>query len=207
MFSIIGFYDKNFMVKYMYTPYTIYRNKKEWYRIITHAFLHADITHLFFNMFTFFYFGLGLEKHWFRFYFYNHASIYFCTLYIGGLLASAIPAMEKQKNNPGYSAVGASGAVSAVIFSYILINPSASLYIFFLPFPIPASIFGIVYLFYSWYMSKFGIYSRNVPEFSGRNVAHDAHLWGSIFGILFTIALKPAFLIGFYNQILAMLQR
>ncbi len=191
--SFVGFRDRNFFAKYLFNPYTINRNKKEWYRIFSHAFLHADMGHLFFNMFTFYSFGLLLEQNSFPFLFPGHGDYYYVLLYVGGIIVSAFPGFEKHKNDFGYSAVGASGAVSAVLFSAILIYPTGSLQIMFLPIPIPAVVFGILYLAYTWYMSKRG----------GDRIAHDAHLWGSLFGFVFTIILKPSLFPEFIEHIKA----
>lgn len=189
--SIFGFSDRNFFAKYMYNPYSIQRNKREWYRIFSHAFLHADYMHLLFNMFTFYSFALSLEQEVFPVIFPGRSAYYFLALYIGGIIASAIPAYEKHKDDMAYNAVGASGAVSAVMFSYILILPSSSLSLLFLPIPIPAAFFGILFLVISWYLSKRG----------GGHIAHDAHLWGGIFGFVFTAVMKPSLLLSFITQL------
>ncbi|NNM94828.1 MAG: rhomboid family intramembrane serine protease [Bacteroidia bacterium] len=189
--SFIGFGNRSFFAKYMYNPYSLQRNKKEWYRIFSHAFLHADYMHLLFNMFTFYSFGLALEQDIFPVIFTNHASYYFLVLYVGGILASAIPAYEKHKDDFSYNAVGASGAVSAVMFSYILLLPTSSLSLLFLPIPIPAAFFGILFLVISWYLSRRG----------GGHIAHDAHIWGGIFGFIFTALLKPSLLLAFFSQL------
>lgn len=114
-------------------------------------------------------------------------------LYIGGIIISSMPAFEKQKDNYGYRAIGASGAVSGVVFAVILISPRTPLNLFFIPIDIPGWIFGLCYLGYSWYMTKRG---RD-------NYAHDAHLWGSLYGFVFTLLLHPAFFPDFINQILS----
>jgi membrane associated rhomboid family serine protease len=191
IFSLIGFQDKAFFAKYMFNPYRIHSNKKEWYTIITHAFLHVDYMHLFFNMFTLFIFGREIEQNSFPAYFQSNAKWIYLILYFGAIIVSSVPAYEKHKNNPGYSAVGASGAIYAVLFSYILINPTAMLGIMFIPFPIPAFVLGILYLVYEWYMSKRG----------RTNIGHDAHLWGGLFGIVFTLILHHEFAQRFYYQI------
>ncbi len=193
--SFVGFSDKSFFAKYLYNPYSIQRNKQEWYRVFSHAFLHADFAHLLFNMFTFFSFGLALEQDIFPQIFAGHASYYFAALYIGGIIASAIPAYEKHKDDYAYSAVGASGAVSAIMFSYILILPTSSLSLLFLPIPIPAAFFGILFIIISYYLSKRG----------GGHIAHDAHLWGGIFGFVFTAILKPSLLVEFIIQLKGLL--
>lgn len=189
--SLVGFQDKNFFVKYVYHPYTVRRNKKEWYRIFTHAFLHADYTHLLFNMFSLYELGLPLERNLFPFVFKGHSEYYYTLLYIGGIMAGAFPAFEKQKDNFGYTSVGASGAVCAVAFSLILIAPASSLELLFIPVPIPAAIYGAAFLIISWYLSRRG----------GGHIAHDAHLWGSIFGFVFTVLLKLSLLPDFIEQV------
>ena len=193
LISFVGFRDRGFFTRYLYNPYAVNHNKKEWYRVFTHAFLHADTMHLFFNMFSLYLFGLILEEQLFPHLFPHHATFYFIVLYVGGIMVSSFPAFEKQKNNPGYSSVGASGAVSAIVFSFILISPGSRMGFLFLPIEIPASIFGILYLVFSWYMGRRG---RD-------NIAHDAHMWGGIFGFVFTGCLKPSLFIEFVHQLAA----
>jgi membrane associated rhomboid family serine protease len=146
--------------------------------------------HLLVNMFVLYSFGSVVE------YFYSgifglKGYLYYALLYLGGVVLSVTPAYGKHKDNPAYSAVGASGAVSAVVFASIIINPLAPLGILFIPFNVPAIIFGALYLVYSAYMT-----GKNVD-----NVGHDAHFWGAIFGILFTIAIKPVLALHFYQTI------
>jgi membrane associated rhomboid family serine protease len=194
LFSLIGFRDKAFFAKYMFNPWRVNNNKKEWYTIFTHAFLHADYMHLFFNMFTLYIFGRQVELDSYPLFFQSHARLFYILLYFGAIVVSSLPAYEKHKHNPGYSAVGASGAIYAVLFSYILINPAAMLAIMFIPVPLPAFVLGIIYLLAEWYMSKRG----------GTRIGHDAHLWGGLFGIAFTILLHPTFIQRFYFQIEAL---
>lgn len=191
--SLVGFTNRNFFAKYVYHPYTVNRNKKEWYRVFTHAFLHADYAHLFFNMFSLWALGLPLEVNIFPAIFGGKAEYYYALIYFGGIMAASFPAFEKQKNNFGYTAVGASGAVCAVIFSFILIAPDVKLSMFFIPIGIPAAIYGAAFLLISWYLSRRG----------GGHIAHDAHLWGSIFGFVFTILLKFSLLPAFIEQVKA----
>lgn len=194
IFSLIGFRDKAFFAKYMFNPWRIYNDKKEWYTVFTHAFLHADYGHLFFNMFALYSIGLPLEQDTLPAFFPEHARYFYILLYLGGIIFSSIPAYEKHKHNPGYNAIGASGAVFAVLFSFILINPTASLELLFIPVPIPAFILGILYLVAEWYMARRG----------KTNIGHDAHFWGGIFGIIFPILLHHEFIQRFYYQILAL---
>jgi membrane associated rhomboid family serine protease len=145
-------------------------------------------------MFTLYIFGHTLEVDLLPDFFHANAPWIYLILYFGAIIVSSVPAYEKHKNNPAYCAVGASGAIYAVLFSYIIINPTAMLQIMFLPIPMPAFVLGILYLVYEWYMSKRG----------RTNIGHDAHLWGGIFGIVFTISLHHEFIQRFYYQIVAL---
>jgi membrane associated rhomboid family serine protease len=194
VFSLIGFRDRAFLTKYMFNPWRVHNNKKEWYTVLTHAFLHADYSHLLFNMFALYCIGLPLEQHIFPIFFPEHARYFYLLLYFGGILVSSVPAYEKHKNDISYSAVGASGAIFAVLFSFILITPTAMMEIMFLPIPIPAFVLGILYLIAEWYMSRRG----------NSKIGHDAHFWGGIFGIVFTTALHYEFIPRFYHQIAAL---
>jgi membrane associated rhomboid family serine protease len=125
------------------------------------------------------------------YYFGLKGNLYFIILYVGGIFLSVVPSFEKHKNHSWYNAVGASGAVSSVLFSSIIFNPSMKLSLFLLPIPIPAVIFGILYLIFSAYMS------RRASD----NIGHDAHFWGAVFGAVFTIALKPSLFLDFIHQL------
>ena len=174
--SFLSFSNEKLMGDLIFYP-TAITNNNQWYRFITSGFIHADIQHLAFNMFTLYFFGkswefayveeLGVSEKW------------YVIMYLGALIASQIPSYLKNRNNYRYSSLGASGAVSAVVFSMILLMPWSTLYVFILP--VPAIIYAVLYLSYTIYMSKRG----------GSNVNHDAHLWGAIFGIVFSIALRP----------------
>jgi len=115
-------------------------------------------------------------------------------LYIGGIILSDVPTYVRHQNNPGFNSLGASGAVSAVLFSYLFINPLQKIYAFMF-FPMPGIIWGALYMAYSYYMSKRG----------GDHINHDAHLYGAIFGIIFTLAMKPELALRFYNNITSFL--
>lgn len=173
----------------MFSPSEI-SQKGQWYRFISHAFIHANWEHLIFNMLTFFFFGVFVEQA-FDYFFGNKGTILFLMEFLLAGIASSIPSYLKHKSNYSYSAVGASGAVSAILFTSILLNPLNKIYFFFIPIGIPAFIFGILYLIYSAYMSK-----RKVD-----NIGHDAHFWGAVFGIIFPLAFKFDLLYGFINII------
>jgi membrane associated rhomboid family serine protease len=116
--------------------------------------------------------------------------LYFSGLYIGGAFFSTVYDYAKQKDNIFYNAVGASGAVSAVVFSSIILYPAGRIYLFFIPIGIPSWIFGLLYLAYSAYMGKRG----------GDNIGHNAHFWGAVFGIVYTILINPAYIEMFIEQ-------
>jgi membrane associated rhomboid family serine protease len=116
---------------------------------------------------------------------------YYILLYLGGLAFSILSDLAKHKNNPYYRAVGASGAVSAVVFASILLNPLAKIYLFFIPIGIPAFIFGIIYLIYSAYMA------RN----SHGHIGHAAHFWGAVYGVIFTVIFEPRLVMGFATKV------
>jgi membrane associated rhomboid family serine protease len=163
-------------------------HNRQYYRFITYGFIHADWMHLLVNMFVLFSFGTAVENS-FQAYFSVRGPLFFLLLYFGGLAFSTLPAFSRHKNNDYYNAVGASGAVSAVLFSAIIMNPQMSIVFLFFPVPTPAWIFGILYLVYSAYMAKKGT----------DNIGHDAHFWGAVFGLVFTIALNPAFVSMFFD--------
>jgi membrane associated rhomboid family serine protease len=161
--------------------------RHQYYRFITCGFIHADFLHLLFNMVTLYFFGRGLEV------FYRGElglqSYYYPILYFTSLIASNIPSYLKRKDDYNYRSLGASGAVCAVMFAVIMIRPWETLYIYG-KLPIPAILYAVLFLAFSIYMSKRG----------GDNVNHDAHLWGAAYGVLFTIAVHPAIVSTFINE-------
>jgi len=118
--------------------------------------------------------------------------LFFILLYVGGLVMSSLYSYERNKTNIYYNSLGASGAVSAVIYAYIMLAPTAKLGIMFIPVPIPAYIFGFIYLGIEYYLSKRG----------NTGIAHDAHFWGAIYGVVLTIILRPHAVSIFLDQIL-----
>ena len=196
--SIWCFSNRELKYKLTFSPYSA-RHQKKWYNVVTHAFVHADYIHLIFNLFVLYSFGFqksafgdyGLEADFIRF-FGQFGQIWFVLLYLGGILFATVPAFYKHSDNPNYLAVGASGAVSAVLFSSIILHPFESLQFIFLPgVPIYFIIFGVLYLAYEIYMSKRG----------KDNIAHDAHFSGAIFGIIFTFVIRPESVTELIEQI------
>ena len=185
--SIPAFQNREMFAKLLFNP-SIVRTNREWYRFVTHAVLHADFIHLLMNMYVLYMFGGMVEDIFISAFGTIKGETFFFLLYFISIIASTIPSYEKHKNDFHYNAVGASGAVSAIVFSAILLNPWMSLSLMFIPIPIPAPIFGLLYLVYCWYMAKRG----------GDNIAHDVHYWGSLFGVLFTLVVLPQ---TFFNVI------
>ena len=183
--SVPAFRDHVLFEELLMRPYAV-RHDGQWYRLFTHAFVHADWGHLAVNMFVLYMFGRNVEI-LFAYITTIPTVVVYVALYIGGILFASIPGMVKHAEDPGYRAVGASGAVSAVLFSQILILPTRAVSVLFIPVELPAFLFGGLYLIYSWYMDKRG----------GDHVAHDAHFYGALFGILFTAALDPALMFRF----------
>jgi len=190
--SLWAFSNEEIMKKLQLNPYQTY-HKNQWYRLITHGFLHADWIHLLVNMLVFFSFGTAIEN---RFDILAHKGIinnhllHFFILYFGGMVIATISTLKKHKDNPNYNAIGASGAVSAVVFTYIFFSPRNSLLLMGVV-PIPAILFGVLYLIYSQYMRKR----------SGGNVNHDAHFIGAVFGFIYPILLKPSLINYFFSQL------
>ena len=149
--------------------------KKEYYRLLTYGLIHADFMHLLFNMVTLYFFGRVTES----FYTDVLGPFGFAIFYVGGLLASILPTYYKHRDDAQYYSLGASGAVSAVLFAFILFAPWSTIYIYVLP--VPAIIYAVLYVAYSIYSERQG----------GDRVNHSAHLWGAAYGVLVTILLEP----------------
>ncbi len=187
--SILALYNNDIFYRLKFNPF-LALHSKQWYRFFTYGFVHAGWMHLFINMFVLYSFGNVVLNN----YVYNFGLkgyYYFVLLYIGAIMLSVLPSFGKYKNDPGYNAVGASGAVSAVVFASILFIATQKIIIFPIPFGVPAFIYGILFLVYSAVMSKRG----------KDNIGHDAHFWGALFGIVYTIAIKPQFFLNFIEDI------
>jgi membrane associated rhomboid family serine protease len=161
------------------------KQRHQYYRFISSGFIHADWMHLLFNMITFYSFGQVMEI----FFVAKIGKAGYLLFYLGGIILSEVPSYIKHINNYQYRSLGASGAVSAILFSFILLAPWQTLYVFI--FPLPAIIFAVLYFVYTAYMNKKG----------GDFINHSAHLWGGIYGILFTIILDPGVIVHFLQQL------
>lgn len=171
--SLIAFSNQKAMNRLIFWPPAI--QKWQFDRFITHGFVHADAMHLLFNMITLFFFGSVIES-FYRQYLFNMGFVLF---YIGALSFSILPSYLKYKNDFQWASLGASGAVSAVLFSYILFKPWSLIFVFFVP--VPAIIFAILYVGYSIWSDK-----KNQS-----NINHSAHLWGAAYGVVVTIFVEP----------------
>ncbi|RMB59516.1 rhomboid family intramembrane serine protease [Dokdonia sinensis] len=171
LFSMKGFNDFSFFEKYKFNIGGISRGEQ--IRMLSSGFLHANTPHLFFNMLTLYFFADAVI--------YQLGPLNFVIIYLGSLILGNLLSYFFHKEEYHYSAVGASGAVSGILYAAILLQPGMSLYMFFIPIPIPAYIFGIGYLFYSIY----GMKSRR------DNIGHDAHFGGAIGGYIITLAMVP----------------
>lgn len=184
LLSVAAFENSRLFGELLFEPFVI-NARGQWYRFITHAFIHANWPHLLVNMFVLYMFGRNVEP------MLEHlaggaSTVAYLALYLGAVLFSTVPSYRKHMHDPNYRAVGASGAVSAVLFAQILLLPTMPVRFMFFPYELPAWLFGIIYLGYSWYMDKRG----------GDNVAHDAHFYGAVYGIVFMTALEPSLLLN-----------
>jgi membrane associated rhomboid family serine protease len=186
--SIYAWGNTSRMNAWMMNPYAISR-ESQYYRFITSGFIHRDYIHLIFNMITLYYFG-SLVESLFGYFFGGLGISYYIILYFASMVVADIPSYIKYRNYQGYNSLGASGAVSAVVFSSILFQPVSGICIYF-AFCIPAFIFGLLYLIYSYYQG------RRMAD----NVNHDAHFYGAIFGLVFSIVIYPAAIGNFIRQI------
>jgi len=157
-----------------YPPAITYHH--QWYRFITCGFIHADLMLLAFNMYAFYMFGEAIENFFITIYG-ERGKPLFLILYITGLIVCLLPTYFKNANNYAYKSLGASGAVSAVVFAFVFLAPTQPLSLLFIPIEFPAFIFGIVYLGISAYLSRKG----------SSRINHSAHFWGAIYGIVFLI--------------------
>lgn len=174
--SLACFSNGQLFDKLSLKPYRVV-HAREWYRVISHGFVHADWVHLFVNMFTFWSFGQYIESA-FQYLGFGHWA--FLVLYFGAMIVASVSDLIRFRNAAWYTSIGASGAVSAVLFTAILLNPWDKILLFAV-IPIPGILFGVLYLAYCQYMARQG----------GDNINHNAHFYGAVFGLVFPILLEP----------------
>jgi len=180
--SVIAFEKPTLKENLLLHPYRVVRERR-YFTLLTSGFVHNDWLHLIFNAVTFYFFAIPLEQ--------IVGVEFFLMIYFGSLLASSIPDVLMAWRNPSFRTLGASGAISGAMFAFILHAPSSTISLFLLPVGIPAPIFALLYLAYTYYASKQGL----------DNINHNAHLWGALAGIVITILFEPDVLsnfIGYY---------
>ena len=181
--SMVAFSNQNVMNRLIFWPPAMQRGQYD--RFITHGFIHVDGMHLLFNMFTLFFFGSIIES------FYRQCcyELGFILFYLGGLIFAILPSYLKHKNDVRWASLGASGAVSAVLFAYVLFEPWKLIFVFFIP--VPAIIFAVLYVAYSIWSGKKG----------NSNINHSAHLWGAAYGVIMTLILEPRLIPHFLSKL------
>lgn len=176
------YYRHDLIERFLFSPWRVFYQKK-WYLSITSGFLHGDLMHLLFNMLTFYFFAFPLER--------TIGVPRFLVIYFGSMVLSHITTLLKNKDNPEYRSLGASGGISGVLFSFVLFYPKESLMIFMVPFPIPAPVFALLYLVYCYWAA------RKAKDL----INHEAHFWGALAGIVLTVLMFPEVIEFFLKQI------
>lgn len=189
LISYLAFNDRALQAKLIHNPYSV-KHRKEYHRLLTSGFIHANYTHLIFNMLTFFFFGPVVEDILAMIYGPVTGGVLFVLFYLVSIVVSDISSVIKFGDSPGFNSLGASGAVSAILFFSILFDPLRELLLYFI-IPIPGFILGALYLIYSYYEGK------RMAD----NINHNAHLYGAIAGIIFAVVTYPGVVISFFQQI------
>ena len=166
-------------------------HRKRWYQMLSYGLVHGGWGHLLFNMLTLYFFGDVVEKYFRAAFGPGTGIILYLLLYVSAIAVSTIGDLVKYRDEPHYSAVGASGAVSAILFASILFEPKMGIYMYFIPIPIPGYIFAPLYLLYCWWAAK-----RNMD-----NIGHSAHFWGAVYGLVFPLICNPQIFTHFLNQL------
>lgn len=186
LISFLCFNNNDSKMKLIFHPYTIKRNPSQWLRFVTGGFIHADFLHLMFNMFALYSFGNFLETSFFIEEFGLYYKMVYILFYLSAIVIADIYTYFKHKNNSNYYSLGASGAVSAVVYACIVVEPNLIL------MGMPGWLYGFLYLGFSSYASK-----KNIG-----NIAHDAHIWGAIYGLILPLIFKPSLYIDLINKII-----
>lgn len=185
--SWLAFNNRTLLERLILWPPAIDRHR-QYDRLVTHGFIHADFGHLLFNMITLFFFGRAVEQVFVQ----RIGAIGFLLFYLSAIVVAILPTYLRHRHDANYRSLGASGAVSAALFAFILMAPWSGIYLFLIPIPIPAIVFAVLYIGYSMWMDRRG----------GDNINHSAHLWGAAYGVLFALAIEPR-LLGHFLRVLA----
>ena len=188
--SILCFTGRLDANKLLFHAYSVW-HRKEWYRMLTYGLVHGGWGHLFFNMLTLFFFGRVVEQYFAVAFGDVLGIVLYVVLYVSAIAVSTVWDLFKHKDDWNYSALGASGAVSAILFASILFEPKMGIYIYLVPIPVPGYIFAPLYLLYCWYMAK-----RNMD-----NIGHTAHFWGAVYGLAFPLICRPDIFSHFLAQL------
>ena len=188
--SILCFTGKLNINALIFNAYQVW-HRKQWYRMLSYGLVHGGWGHLIFNMLTLYFFGPVVEQYFSAAFGTTAGAVLFALLYVSAIAVSTTGDLLKYRNTPYYNAVGASGAVSAILFASILFEPKMGIYIFMIPIPVPGYVFAPLYLVYCWYMAK-----RNMD-----NIGHTAHFWGAVYGLLFPLLCKPSIFNHFLTQL------
>ena len=179
-----AFNNRQLLDRLILWPPAIDRHK-QYDRLVTHGFIHADMQHLLFNMITLFFFGRAIEPVFLE----RIGVVGFAAFYLSAIVMAIMPTYFRHRHDSHYRSLGASGAVSAVLFSYILFAPWSLIFVFFIP--VPAIVYAVAYVGYSIWMDRRG----------GDNVNHSAHLWGAAYGVMFTLLMEPRVLQHFLARV------
>jgi len=189
--SFLAFNNPELMRKFVFSPYIVARHK-EYYRFFSSGLIHANLMHLLLNLYVLYIFGTGVEVA-FKTLLVNMGNTLYLVMYIMAIGFSELFSFYKHRDNVRYSSLGASGAVSAVVFASILIDPMRGIGLIIIPgLYIPGVVAGILYLVYSAYMAR-----KNVD-----NIGHNAHFYGAIFGFVFPLVFEPRLFLAFLAQII-----
>lgn len=181
--SFIALNNRKFYDAWILNPYRIDQHN-EYYRFITSGLIHANFIHWFFNMFTFYFAGSSIE--------YLLGSWHVLIILILGIIGSDLPTFIKYRTDRSYRSLGASGGVAAVMFAFIMMEPTTTIYVFFIP--MPAFVFGGLFLLYSYYQNK---------AESGDNINHSAHFYGAVIGVAYMLVINPFTILTFFEQLLS----
>jgi len=184
--SWLAFNNRQLLDRLILWPPAVDRSR-QYDRLVTHGFIHADLGHLLFNMITLFFFGRPVEQVMVE----RIGAVGFVLFYLSAIVVAILPTYLKHRHDAQYRSLGASGAVSAVLFAFILMAPWTGIYIFFIPIPIPAILYAVFYVGYSIWMDRRG----------SDNVNHSAHLWGAGYGVLFALVMEPGLVSHFLTEL------